>query len=337
MKSITPMRIVRTALQYALQMWVLTAAGPTAYPMCSFLVLLFWWALPTWLFFTLLTLYLVDCIIGKADVFGGRESQWLKTSSIWQAIPDWFGMECVLADGCDLQPGQVYIFLTHPHGVFSWANCFFYCPALRQNTLLRRFPFLRVCFSAARIVMWTPFLRDVCFGLGYRDASRRALTQALREGRSIAINLDGEAGALVATPGFESAVLLHRLGFAELALSTGAQLVPCYVFGLVDVYNTGPNWLLPLQGFFHRRFHWALPLFWAKYGWLPARRKVTLVVGKPIPVTAPETFGTRPDPKATQALHAQYVHALQSLFDEYKGRLGYDDRTLHILDAHHPY
>lgn len=48
-------------------------------------------------------------------------------------------------------------------------------------------------------------------------------------------------------------------------------------------------------------------------------------------------FRTRPDPKATQALHAQYVHALQSLFDEYKGRLGYDDRTLHILDAHHPY
>lgn len=25
------------------------------------------------------------------------------------------------------------------------------------------------------------------------------------------------------------------------------------MFGLVDVYNTGPNWLLPLQGFFHRR------------------------------------------------------------------------------------
>lgn len=75
------LEVLRTALQYALQMWVLTAAGPTAYPMCSFLVLLFWWALPTWLFFTLLTLYLVDCIIGKADVFGGRESQWLKTSS----------------------------------------------------------------------------------------------------------------------------------------------------------------------------------------------------------------------------------------------------------------
>eukprot|EP00668_Euglena_longa_P002325 GGOE01002683.1.p1 GENE.GGOE01002683.1~~GGOE01002683.1.p1 ORF type:complete len:360 (+),score=45.67 GGOE01002683.1:73-1080(+) len=321
----------------ALQVWILTASGPTAYPTCTLMVLALWWLLPFWVFVSLVVLYVADCIFGKTEIFGGRESQWVKASPAWEVIPDWFGMECILAEGCEFQPGQTYIFLTHPHGVFSWANCFFYCTALKQNTLLQRFPFLDICISVARIVVRVPFLRDMCFSLGCRDVCRQALTHALREGRSIAINLDGEAGALVARPGFESAVLLNRRGFVELALSTGAHLVPCYVFGLVDVYSTGPAWLLPIQRFFHRRFHWALPFFYSHYGWLPARRKVTLVIGKPLPVPQPEVFGARPDAQATKALHAEYIEALHTLFDEYKDRLGFADRTLHILDANHPY
>jgi len=322
---------------FVLQALLMTAAGPTAYVLCPLIVVALAFVLPTRLFLSLAVLYAADCFFGRAHVTGVREAEWARRWGGWRAIVDWFGMECHLDDECELLPGQTYLFLTHPHGVCSWENVFFYCPTLCPNPLLDRFPFLRVTCAAASVVLQMPLLRDAALRLGYRDVGWIALSHALKEGRSVVINLDGEAGALVARPGYETAVLGHRTGFVRLALDTGAAIVPCYAFGLVDVYQTGPGWLRPLQRFFHRRLRWAMPVFFSRYGWLPDRKRVVLVVGKPIPVPPAPPPGQRLNDALVTEVHAQYFTALTALFEKHKERLGYADRQLHILDSRNPY
>ena len=41
-------------------------------------------------------------------------------------------------------------------------------------------------------------------------------------------------------PGVEEVYLAKRLGFVKLALQHSAALVPCYAFGVVDLYSVTP-------------------------------------------------------------------------------------------------
>jgi len=236
-------------------------------------------------------------------------------------------------------PDRTYIFAIHPHGLFAWGNVICYCNNLGlSNPLLQQFPFLDICMGVASVLLQVPIMRELCLGLGCREVSRKTMTRALREGHSIALNVCGEAGALVAKPGFDNAVLENRMGFVRLALSTGSPLVPVYVFGLVDSYQTSPTWLYPVQRFFHKNLRWALPVFYSeKFLWLPDQNKLDIVIGKPIEVPRPPTWGAKPDPETTRKMHAKYIEALKNLFDKHKGRFGFKDRNLKIVNAKKPY
>jgi len=51
---------------------------------------------------------------------------------------------------------------------------------------------------------------------------------------------------------------------------------------------------------------------------LPHRRPITVVVGKPIPVTKIE----KPTPQQVDELHDKYIKGLQELFDSTKEKYG---------------
>ena len=59
-------------------------------------------------------------------------------------------------------------------------------------------------------------------------------------------------------------------------------------------------------------------VFQYNYGLLPRRKKITVVVGKPIHVEK------TPEPTREQIaeMHAKYVEALQNLYDEYNPKYG---------------
>ena len=70
----------------------------------------------------------------------------------------------------------------------------------------------------------------------------------------------------------------------------------------------------------------AIPLLYGEVGLMPFRVPVTLVFGSSL------KFEQRPDPSKAEidAAHAAYCSALLTLFDAYKGKMGYAGAKLEI-------
>lgn len=161
----------------------------------------------------------------------------------------------------------------------------------------------------------------------------------------------------------------------RLAIKTGAQLVPCYCFGLTDVYNTSqalrgfvaptptpqPHKLTAarfpsLRCWIQKKCRMACPLFRGRwFSPMPFKKPITVratvtlcsltlttrcgpqvAVGRPVRVPPPDPAwpGGNPPRELVQRVHAQYVVALQQLFDEAKKEIpGMEHRTLHIMQV----
>lgn len=95
----------------------------------------------------------------------------------------------------------------------------------------------------------------------------------------------GVAEIFVSTPGKHAIVFKDRRGLIKLALETGVNLIPNYVFGGTDFFNN----LATGDGFFStmsRKFRMGLTIFWGHFGLpIPFAPKVTMVIGEPIYVT----------------------------------------------------
>ena len=80
--------------------------------------------------------------------------------------------------------------------------------------------------------------------------------------------------------------LAKRLGFVKLALQHSAALVPCYAFGVVDLYSVTPaqhrsnsqgaRWALS------KKYGVAVPSYSGSLGFLPTRVPNDLVLGDPL-------------------------------------------------------
>jgi 1-acyl-sn-glycerol-3-phosphate acyltransferase len=315
-------------------------------PLMVIFVLIFGPYFPIWVLLSLLLLFLrtsvwITLIVLSAYGFFFFKTQpgalrgrfyrpGFRNSWVWQHTLEWFGFECVL-DDCKVDSDRSYILACHPHGVYAWYTL--------QAVTSEFSPVKRVMQATATATLTLPGIREFAMLFGMVDASRETLAATLKEGTSIAIHIDGEAGSLACYKGFESAVLENRKGFVALALSTGSPIIPAYCFGLSDCYEC-VHALRPLQKFLHRKFRLGLPLFYAlPYVLLPYRRQLTMVYGRPIdvPRVPASEFGAKPDPADVDRVHKEYCDALQQLFDDHKGKYGFEDRELEILDARKPY
>jgi hypothetical protein len=62
-------------------------------------------------------------------------------------------------------------------------------------------------------------------------------SKALESGKSIALIPGGSEELLESNPDQEIVVIAKRKGFIRLALMYGCDLVPCYAFGVNDLYT----------------------------------------------------------------------------------------------------
>ena len=67
-------------------------------------------------------------------------------------------------------------------------------------------------------------------------------------------------------------------------------------------------------------------IFQYNYGLIPHRKKITVVVGKPISVEKVE----EPTSEQIASLHKKYVHELQTLYNQYNPTYGDTNVTLEI-------
>merc|ERR550532_3278729 len=118
-------------------------------------------------------------------------------------------------------------------------------------------------------------------------------------------------------------VLNRRKGFIKLALRFGVNLVPTFSFGENFIYDqvkaengTFLRWFQELAekwiGFIPVMF-FGRGIFQYNYGIIPHRKKITIVVGKPMTVEKVE----EPSSEEIENLHAKYVEGLQKLYNEY--------------------
>ncbi|KNE69594.1 hypothetical protein AMAG_14150 [Allomyces macrogynus ATCC 38327] len=140
-------------------------------------------------------------------------------------------------------------------------------------------------------------------------------------GRALLICIGGAEESLRTTPGRIELVLHKRKGFVKLALHTGSSLVPTLAFGEVDIFHHAVpepgSMLARAQQWMKRTVGWSVPLVYGRIGmWLPLRRSIVTVVGKPIDV--PHVPGANGE--IVDEWHAKYVDAVVQLWEEWRDK-----------------
>lgn len=247
-----------------------------------------------------------------------------------------------LAETLDYSTAHQLALAMHPHGIVPFqavlwsAYCDQYFTDKSKGIVLYGFG------AAADIVQHIPFLRNVLAWLSAGSASYKALKEGLVEGKAPSVNAAGRkprhlyilpggvAEIFTSTPGRHAMVFQDRRGLIKLSIETKAELVPCYVFGGTDFFHS----LATSDGFFSRmsrKFRAGVTIFFG-YGGLPLPfvPKVTMVIGKPIPIPVVADDDERKS-KTNDLLHAEFLKQMVELFETYKAAAGYPDGKLEIL------
>ena len=215
-----------------------------------------------------------------------------------------------------------YILGVFPHGL----NADF--RILVDGMLPQVLPGASVRTLAATILFWIPIVREVALWTGCVDASKPVAKRCLRKGLSLFIFPGGQQEQLRTTCGKELVYVQRRKGFVKLALEFGVPLVPVYVFGASDFYQTS-HFALSTRLSILKYLGISLTLGTGCAGssYCPLPVDTTMVLGEPILVPQID----KPSAEQVDQVHAQFVAALQQLFDKHKEKLGYGDRTLEIM------
>ena len=215
-----------------------------------------------------------------------------------------------------------------PHGVISYTGI---CSAivsdsdynlpLRQK-VLHNFP-----TAAASIVLKFPLLKHVIGIFGLIDASKKNLLKHISKGKSFVLYPGGIAELFLSSPTEE--VILCRKGFIKLALTTGSDIMPVYLFGNTSVLQVFTH---PLLVKISRSLGASLTLFWGRWGLpLPMNDKLIYVRGKPL--NLPSTPNENPSQEDIDKWHTKYIDEMKRLFDTYKYlREDYRDKVLRVQE-----
>lgn len=264
---------------------------------------------------------------------GGRRVEAIRRWKFWDYYRDYFPISLVKT--ADLDPKQNYIFGSHPHGIMgSGAYCNFASEATGFGTL---FPGIKPHLLTLATNFYWPILRGYTMACGVCDVSRESIEYITEksgaQGNAAIIVIGGAEEALEARPGSYKLTLKQRKGFIKLALTTGAQLVPCFSFGENDLFQQTDNphgsRLRLFQETFKSIFGFSPPLFYGRgvfnytFGFMPFRHPIVTVVGAPIRVEKTQN----PSQETIDRLHEEYLQGLTKLFDENKERYGIKKET----------
>ncbi|KAF9427638.1 diacylglycerol O-acyltransferase 1 [Entomortierella beljakovae] len=227
----------------------------------------------------------------------------------------------------DLDPSKNYIFGYHPHGVLSMGALGTF--GTEGLGFSKKFPGIKPVLLTLQTNFQIPFYRDYIMAHGLGSVSKSSCEYVLNSGpgNSIAIVVGGAQESLSSKPGTLDLTLKKRLGFIKLALVNGASLVPTLAFGeneLYEVYHVPKmSKTYKIQQLVKRLCGFTLPMFNGRgifnygIGFLPRRRPVVIVIGKPIHA---EKVEGAPTAEQLKELQSKYIASVMEIWDKYKDK-----------------
>eukprot|EP01134_Creolimax_fragrantissima_P003176 CFRG3176T1 len=291
---------------------------------CLTLTILYYIRYTWWFMIPYLTWALV--FDTNAPKMYGRRQKWLRNIVCMKWFASYFPV--YLHKTVDLDPKRKYLFAYHPHGIIGiGVVTSFGTNALGVDEM---FPGLEISPMTLSSNFKIPFYRDYIMALGFADVGRTSINNHLGpkspDGTSCLIVVGGAAEALDAVPDTMDLTLLKRKGFVKMAIKNGAPLVPVLGFGENNLWNQVPNPrgsdLRERQNSIMKLLGISTPMlfgrgvFQYKYGIVPYRHPIHVVVGQPIDVTQ----NANPTDEEVDAYQQSYLNELQSLYDEYKDK-----------------
>ncbi|KAK0239304.1 DAGAT-domain-containing protein [Armillaria nabsnona] len=290
---------------------------------------------PLWPLITCYTIWVH--YLDKSPDHGGRVWHWYRRCAWWRYFVAYYPITCLKE--ADLPPSRTYVFGYHPHGIIgmgAFANF-----GTDVTGFSKLFPGITTHLLTLSSNFKLPFYRELMIHLGMGSVSKRSCGNILQSGpgQSIAIVVGGAAESLSAHPGTADLTLRKRLGFIKIAIQEGADLVPVFSFGENDIFSQMPNEkgtaIYMFQKKFQAIFGFTLPLFHGRgmlnynLGLLPYRRRITAVVGRPIPVKRVN----QPDIEEVRRVQTLYIAELQRIWDTHKDEFAKArKRELNIID-----
>ena len=219
------------------------------------------------------------------------------------------------------------IYVAPPHGVFPYGNIL---AVLTWPTLCGQ-TFRGLAASSA---LRPPIFKQILRSIGVIDASRLIARRTLENGESLGISTGGVAEVFETNEDDECILLKERIGLIKLAIRTGSDLVPCYLFGNTKVLGCWagegiPNGRRVLE-WISRKVGFALIIIHGRFG-LPIPRRVPImsVVGKPIPTHHIKC--ENPTKEQIETVQGLLFEEMHNIFESYKGLYGWDDKQLIIM------
>jgi 1-acyl-sn-glycerol-3-phosphate acyltransferase len=218
------------------------------------------------------------------------------------------------------------IMVAPPHGVFPYGNilAMLVWPAMVGHN------FRGLASSAA---LRPPIFKQVLRSIGVIDASRHVARKALENGESLGISTGGVAEVFETNEADECILLKERVGLIKLAIRSGADLVPCYLFGNTKLLRCWAGEGIPygrsVLEKLSRKLGFALILVHGRFFLpIPFRKPVLGVMGRSIPTHHIQCED--PTPEQIEIIQTILLEEMEGIFDRYKHLYGWDDKKLII-------
>lgn len=193
------------------------------------------------------------------------------------------------------------------------------------------YPFRGLAASSA---LRFPIFKQILCSVGIIDASRHVAQKALEKDptRTIGISTGGVAEVFETNGEDECIVLKERKGLIKLAIRTGAELVPCYLFGNTKLLSCwAGEGLIPRNTLeqISRRLGFALIVIFGRFGLpIPYRVPVLGVMGSAIPTAHIQC--AEPTNEQIDEIQAKLLAEMEAMFDRNKALYGWADKKLII-------
>jgi len=179
-------------------------------------------------------------------------------------------------------------------------------------------------FVGASVIGALPVAGRLLRFFGYRPATRKDIQRCLSKPypRNVTVILPGGIHEMFCIrPDIEVSAANLRTGFVELAMKSGAVLVPAYFFGVTQLYKVADGPIGQLFEQMSRRFRTSLNLFHGRWGTLlPYPRPLACALGDPI--------DTLKVAGGVKEVHKIWLERLRRAFEEHKASFGWPNRRL---------